>query len=267
MDIIVYNYYKLNLNIDMSFYWFNKNRTFNLLHKDYKREGDNAIHTLNAIIPGSYNIRLKSNNIKDISIGIRVKDNVLYKETSGNIYFKIEKDTEFKITKLDKQVFIKKVSNLKKGLNLSARKCWNLYWNSLHWLSFNYPISPSDEDKKQILQLTTKMTKNGLSCPICTRHFILWNKQNPIKNNYNSRDDLIKWYINLHNDVNKKKNKNVLTIEQVKEIYKDFDYTVLTDKYNIDILELFKHKHLVDFPDKINTTTKRILWNEYNVDF
>ena len=38
-------------------------------------------------------------------------------------------------------------------------KLWHLYWNSLHYLSYNYPEDPSLENKEQILNLINKMRK------------------------------------------------------------------------------------------------------------
>ena len=263
MDIILHDYYNLGTSHDINFYWMDKNRTFILKEKDYKKEGNNAVHSLNGAFDGSYSITLKK--IKDIEFSIRVNNEILYNEKSNKIYFKIETKPQIKFSKLDKQHFIKNEYTLKKGVSKSSRKSWNLYWNSLHWLSFNYPEIPNENDKKQIANLTEKMIDNGLACPRCKMHFKLWNKKHPVIESYNSKENLIKWYIDLHNDVNMRNNKGIFTIEQIKDIYKDFDYNELINRYKIDIILLFKKRELVKFPDIINNTTKKILWKENNI--
>lgn len=263
MDIILYDYYNLEIKNGVSFYWFDKNRTFNLLEENYIKEGNNAIHKMNHILDGSYSIALKK--MTNIEFGIRVKDEIMYKEKASKIYFKIDTKPKIIISKLDKQEFIKKEYALKKGVSISARRFWNIYWNNLHLLSFNYPENPSDDDKKQITNLNNIMMKNGITCSRCKKHFIEQNKANPIELSFNSRDDLIKWYIDIHNNVNKTNKKKILTIEEVKKIYKDFNYEEFVKKYKIDVIDLFKKRKLDILPRIINTTTRQILWKEYNV--
>ena len=263
MDIILYDYFNLDKGTNISFYWYEKNRTFNLLQKDYIKEGNNAVHNLKSILDGSY--RLSLGTIKEIKFGIRVNDKIEYSEKAFKIYFKIETKPEIKISKLNKQIFIKNEYALKKGVANSAKKFWNLYWNNLHLLSFNYPESPKEEDKNEVIKLTKVMIKNGITCSKCRKHFTEWNKKNPIESSIGNRDYLVKWYIDLHNNVNTTNKKKVLTIEQVKELYKNFKYDTFVEKYKIDVIKLFNDRKLDTLPNTINSITRKILWKEFNV--
>ena len=109
------------------------------------------------------------------------------------------------------------------------------------------------------------MQENGLSCPRCLSHFRNWNTKYPIKNFCISREKLIQWYINLHNDVNKRNKKMTLNYTQVERLYKNFNYKELVNKYNINIIFLFKIRQLDKFPDIINNNTKKILWKEFDI--
>lgn len=259
MEIIINDYYKSNLSTNINFYWLERNRKF-LFEKTkfIKKNNGDAIYLISDIVDGSYSVNLDNSFLTNISI--KYNENII--NDSKKIYFNIKNSS---INKIKSDEFIKKEYQLKLGISKSVRKLWNLYWNSLHHLSFSYPLNPSNEDKEQIINLTNKMQENGLSCPRCLSHFRKWNTKYPIKNFCISRKKLIHWYINLHNDVNKRNKKMTLNYTQVERLYKNFNYKELVDKYNINIIFLFKIRQLDKFPDIINNNTKKILWKEFDI--
>ena len=127
-------------------------------------------------------------------------------------------------------------------------------------------MNPDDNDKRQLLELTNKMIDNGISCNICKKHFEIWNNLYPIEENYNSRDDIMKWYQDLHNDINMKNNKKSLQMEQILDIYKNFDYIELVKIYKIDIISLFVNRELKNFPDILYNNTLPMLYKEHNIN-
>ena len=260
MDILLFN----SEPLDIEFYWLEKNRTFVLQKKDFKKNDDISYHPLKAILDGSYSLVIKPKSI-NLTFGIRVGEDIIYKETGQKIYFKIDTKPSNKITKIEKDIFTKAETKLKIGVGRSARKLWNLYWFNLHYLSYNYPENPTGDQMKQIEELTIKMTKDGLGCPRCKAHFIQWNKSNPIQQNYSSKDSLIKWYLDLHNDVNKRNKKKLFTRQQADNTYQNFKFKNMVDDYKVNIIELFENKKLATFPDLINKDIKRRLWKENNV--
>ena len=220
MDIILFN----SDPQDVDFYWIDKNRSFVLQKKDFKKDEENFVyHPLKAILDGSYSLGVKT-KVPDLEFAIRVKEDILYRDKGNKIYFKIETKPENKITQVDKDFFVKAEVKLKMGVGRSARKLWNLYWFNLHYMSYNYPENPSDEDKKQIEDLTKKMCDDGLGCPRCRAHFIDWTKKKPIKDSYNSKEELITWYFDLHNDVNKRNGKTLFKKEESDKLYSTFRF-------------------------------------------
>ena len=158
-----------------------------------------------------------------------------------------------------KHDILKKIINKKRSI-----KFWHLYWNSLHYLSYNYPENPSLENKEQILNLINKMRKNGIACSYCRSHFNKWCVKNDIKKYIDNRDNLISFFINAHNDVNNRNNKKILSKNEIDKIYLNFDYNYLL-KYGLDVITLFNNNKLDNLPDIINTYTRHILLDEFNI--
>lgn len=260
MDILLFD----SEPIDIEFYWLEKNRTFVLQKKDFKKEDEFCYHPLKAILDGSYSLVIKP-KATNKTFGIRVGEDVLFKDTGLKVYFKIETKPENKITIIEKDFFVKAESKLKIGVGRSARKLWNLYWFNLHYLSYNYPDKPTEEQKKQIEKLTIKMTKDGLGCPRCRAHFIKWNKATPVVENHSSREQLLTWYLNLHNDVNKRNGKKIFSRAQADKLYQNFRFNDMVKDYKVNIIELFENNELEKFPDLINNQIKRRLWKENDV--
>jgi hypothetical protein len=242
-----------------------KNRTFTLDKSEYIQENNDAVFHLKNILDGSYSITMDLKLQIPIQLSIRVENENMLTELSDNMYFYIKVRPRLIINGIDKQIFKNKRSKLEKGTILSSTKLWNIYWYSLHWLSFNYPVVPGADDKQQIMNLTSKMMKDGINCLRCKYHFTTWNNKHPIKNYNHSREELIKWYVDLHNDINTRNNKPVFTMNEVKNKYVNFDYSEIKDKYRIDIIQLFYERKLESFPTILYNVSKKILWKEFDI--
>ena len=146
----------------------------------------------------------------------------------------------------------------------SAIKFWGLYWASLHYLSYIYPINPTDEQKEQVYKLIEIMKKNGILCVKCKNHFIIWCSNHDIKSNYNSRDELINYFIDLHNNVNQRNKKRLFSRKEVDSIYDNFIDSVLID-YKINVKILFNENKIYELPDIINSFTRQKLLVEFGI--
>ena len=146
----------------------------------------------------------------------------------------------------------------------SAIKFWGLYWASLHYLSYIYPDNPSNEQKEQIYKLIEKMRNNGILCTRCRNHFNLWCNDNDIKLHYNNKNNLIDYFINLHNDVNKRNNKKLFSRNEVDLIYNNFDDKILIN-YKINIKQLFEENKVYELPNIINSFTRQMLLVEFGI--
>lgn len=89
-------------------------------------------------------------------------------------------------------------------------------WLFLHSITFNYPHSPSSNDKQNYNTFFHAL-KNVIPCPTCRKHYSDNLKKIPIR--LNTRDDLIRWLIDIHNSVNKSTNKPILSYEEVYDKY------------------------------------------------
>jgi len=149
---------------------------------------------------------------------------------------------------------------------LSLIKHWNLYWYYLHWLTYNYPNNPTNEDKEEILKLINVMKTDGIRCVKCLKHFNEWLDQNDITIALSNNNSLFKYFFDLHNNVNKNKQKKKLSIKKAINIYKKKDWNKEFIKYDVNIIDLFNKRKLDTFPILFYTVIKNKLMIEYNLD-
>jgi hypothetical protein len=95
-------------------------------------------------------------------------------------------------------------------------------WNILHELSFVYLIKPSDEAKKLVyLLLNVELVK--IPCDICKMHYTKHIKKTNFEKVYNTKMSFIRWLIDLHNRINERNHKPILSYEEVFKLY-EYDY-------------------------------------------
>ena len=93
-------------------------------------------------------------------------------------------------------------------------------WTFLHTITLNYPTNPNDEDKSNH-KLFFNNLKNIIPCEKCAIHYEENLKKYPLDPALESKELLVKWLIDIHNEVNKKNNKKIYSYEEVNKIYKD----------------------------------------------
>ena len=91
-------------------------------------------------------------------------------------------------------------------------------WTFLHTVSFNYPTNPSDIQKRYYKDFFENL-QNILPCPKCAHHYGHNINKYSLDDALESKDKLIKWLIDIHNEVNKKNNKKIYNYKEVIEIY------------------------------------------------
>jgi len=96
-------------------------------------------------------------------------------------------------------------------------------WHSLHTMSFNYPVSPTKEQKQQYYAFFTSL-QWVLPCKYCRDNYKNNLKTLPLNSTVlANRHNFSKWLYDMHNLVNKKLNKPItLTFEQVRNRYENF---------------------------------------------
>lgn len=89
-------------------------------------------------------------------------------------------------------------------------------WKFLHIITFAYPDQPTLQQQKAAMDLFSSL-QFMLPCPACQGHYQEFFKQNPIP--VTNAVDLQKWLVNLHNSVNQRLQKPLVTWEQAKSMY------------------------------------------------
>ena len=89
-------------------------------------------------------------------------------------------------------------------------------WHSLHIITFNYPVDPTNEDKINYDNFF-KNIQFIIPCIKCQKHYRENLVKYPIR--LNTKIDLIKWLIDIHNEVNISLNKKILNYDEAMNIY------------------------------------------------
>ena len=96
-------------------------------------------------------------------------------------------------------------------------------WHMLHTISFNYPVNPTEEQKRQYRNYVLSL-QNVLPCGACRKNLKTNFRHLPLKmSDMKSRDTFSRYIYNLHELVNKMlKKKSNLTYCDVRERYEHF---------------------------------------------
>lgn len=96
-------------------------------------------------------------------------------------------------------------------------------WHFLHTMSFNYPVSPSAQDKRNYKNYIMSL-QYVLPCGKCRDNFKKNLKSHPLNTEaLKNRHNFSKWVYDLHNNINVMLGKRVyLTYEEVRDRYEHF---------------------------------------------
>tara|TARA_B100000035_G_scaffold150403_1_gene128203 strand:+ start:11233 stop:11868 length:636 start_codon:yes stop_codon:yes gene_type:complete len=120
-------------------------------------------------------------------------------------------------------------------------------WHSLHTISFNYPVKPTRQDKKNYKRFIMDL-KFVLPCKYCRMNFKKNLKDLPLtQKDLKNRNNFSRWMFNMHEHINKMLGKKSgLSYETVRERYEHFRArcTIDIDKKTkfIKIKETRRHK-------------------------
>jgi hypothetical protein len=139
-----------------------------------------------------------------------------------------------------------------------TQKTWGPYgWKFMHMVALAYPNSPTNEDKENYKTFFT-ILGNVLPCQLCADHY----KQNLINfplTDYilSSRDTLLKWTIDIHNEVNKSIGKKILDYDEAITLIKN-NYEDKTTKDEIETKDESKIETFIQTDNQaINTKPER----------
>ena len=93
-------------------------------------------------------------------------------------------------------------------------------WTFLHTITLNYPNNPSIYDKQYYKNFFMSL-QFILPCDWCCKNYKIHINKYPIDKYLNSKKDLIKWLILIHNEVNKIFKKKTIDYTEFIQIYKN----------------------------------------------
>ena len=76
-----------------------------------------------------------------------------------------------------------------------------LFWHTIHITALGYPTNPGYNHKKAAKEFYESLAFL-IPCPVCREHYETHLQKNPLTPHLDRRDDLFRWTVNLHNEVN-----------------------------------------------------------------
>lgn len=92
------------------------------------------------------------------------------------------------------------------------------FWHTIHIVALSYPKNPTYTDKRAAKEFYESLVFL-LPCPSCREHYSTHLKANPVSTFLDSRSDLFKWTVIIHNEVNKMLEKPQWTEYEVIQYY------------------------------------------------
>lgn len=93
-------------------------------------------------------------------------------------------------------------------------------WVGLHAATFDYPEAPAPHQKRAAIALFESL-QELLPCADCRKHYTAELAAHPVRTAVDSRDTLSRWLVDLHNRVNARLGKRVVSYDEVRAQYLD----------------------------------------------
>jgi hypothetical protein len=85
-----------------------------------------------------------------------------------------------------------------------------MFWHTIHVVALSYPSNPTYAQKRAAKEFYESMAEL-IPCPICREHYKEHLKKLPLSPHLDRRDDLFRWTVQLHNEVNQMLGKPIVT--------------------------------------------------------
>ena len=92
------------------------------------------------------------------------------------------------------------------------------FWHTLHIVALGYPQEPTYNDKKAAKDFFESL-QTLIPCPMCRQHYASHMVKLPIGPSLDSRKDLFRWTVDLHNEVNVMLGKRKYSETEVIQFY------------------------------------------------
>jgi len=119
-------------------------------------------------------------------------------------------------------------------------------WKFIHYVTLSYPENPTPTQKEKYKAFLI-LLKDVLPCSLCANHYAENLQKLPLTDEVmSSKENLIKWGIDIHNIVNEMKNKPIINyIDARKLIDTNIQCKPIITEIISDNLETFTEENLV----------------------
>jgi hypothetical protein len=111
-----------------------------------------------------------------------------------------------------------------------------LFWHTIHIVALGYPQAPTYAQKRAAKEFYESLGVL-IPCPVCREHYQQHLQKVPITPHLDRRDDLFKWTVNLHNEVNALLGKSRMLESDVVYYYRRIGARGKTPVINEDTLD------------------------------
>jgi len=279
MEFVLGKNEKKNYTGDIKLYWLERNITFLFGMDKLSEDTGNLILKLDYCLEGTYrishNLKNKHTNKYDTHTLELYIDGVLklptgLKHKSEWVYFEIKKDDSetIIISNYDKNKFIGEERAYKNRKLQMDKEYWFIYWKCLHFISYIYPKNPTNALKLSMIELFNILKSGGLKCPICTHHFGQYIKSLNIEEIINNNESLKTFFINLHNNVNKRHKKREFSRREVDKFYEDkknIEKYLLDLGFGLALTNMLKEERIHEFPNIYNNEGRLFLKKKWRL--
>lgn len=102
--------------------------------------------------------------------------------------------------------------------NLEQKDWGPSAWSFIHYVALGYPDNPTENDKDNYKNFYYSL-QNTLPCPKCAKNYQRHLKDIPIEEALSNSEELFKWTIDIHNEVNKELGKRKYSYQEVSIKY------------------------------------------------
>lgn len=215
--------------------------------------------------PGQYRISLQyTGKEHNVDVSVSLNDTSLTERlTMGKfLYFEVTKDLI--VIPGNKELFDSTMAIRRRNHQNEVQSYWNTYWLLLHTATYHYPTKPTQKHKEDFLKLVNNIRNGGLTCVTCAAHFASYIGKHPIEPHIESRDSIFKYFVELHNDVNRRNRKPEMSIENANKLYTNAR-PIIKSNMTIDITTLIDHHQLYTIPQQMNGPIRTSLKRHYKL--
>ena len=94
-----------------------------------------------------------------------------------------------------------------------------ILWHTIHVTALSYPSNPTYAQKKAAKEFYESLSEL-IPCPVCREHYKVHIQKLPLSPHLDRREDLFRWTVELHNEVNQMLGKPIVSETESINFYR-----------------------------------------------